>query len=322
MKRNFTVCAILAAAMILVPLITMQNTEKNVSANQNMNNNETSEYDGYISVMKTDNGKIEELTEREYLVGALAAEMNVSSHDEALKAQAVACYTYALYIKGNKNEVDNLKGADISDSAEIHQGCLSKEERKKKWGENFEDNEKKAQEIVESVLGEAIYYDNKPIMAVYHDLNNGKTQSAETVWKKAVPYLVQTESPGDKLSVNYSASASFTYDEFESKIEQIDGVTVSGEKEKWVGDINKNSSGYVESIEICSDKISSADFKTVLGLRSCCFTVSCSDEKITVTTVGNGHMVGMSQYGADYMARQGSDYREILRHYYKGTEIR
>lgn len=316
MKRNFTVCAILAAAMILIPLAAMRHGENQVQASPA----EPVSMDGYISVMKTENGKVEELEEREYLIGVLAAEMDLSSHAEALKAQVVASYTYVLYMRENGSSAD-LNGADISDSSQTHQGYLSLEERKVKWGDKFEEYEQKAGEIVDSVKGQALYYDNKPILAVYHDLNNGKTQSALTVWKKDIPYLTQVESPGDKLSTDYSTTVALTYDEFEKMIKKIDGVKLDGNKEKWIGDVEKNGSGYVESVEVCGNEISSADFRTALDLKSCCFSIECSDEKITVRTLGNGHMVGMSQYGADYMSRQGSDYREILTHYYPDTKI-
>ncbi len=317
MKRNFTVCAILAAAMILVPLAAMQETKTPAPADVI----EYEGYDGYISVMKSDSGTVEEMPERDYLIGALAAEMNMSCHDEALKAQAVACYTYALYTKDNGNS-DALSGADISDNSDVHQGYLSKEERKKKWGEKFDEYEKKAGDMVDVVLGEAIYYDNKPIMAVYHDLNSGKTQTAETVWGKKIPYLSQVESSGDKLSTDYSTTVALTYDDFKTRIEKIDGVKLNEDKEKWLGEVKKNSSGYVESVEVCGHVISSADFRTVMELKSCCFSIEGGENKITIRTLGNGHQVGMSQYGADYMARQGSTYREILLHYYQETEIR
>lgn len=316
MRQNITVCALLMAAMILLPLAAMQS---DVNA-ENVNSVPDSEYDGYISVMKTENGKVEDLDTTEYLVGVLAAEVDMKYHEEALRAQAVAAYTYALYIK--KSDLsESLNGADISDDPQMHQGYLTVEERKEKWGNNFDEYEKRTKSIVESVKGKMIVYNNEPIMAVYHDLNNGRTQSAQTVWKKDVPYLVQTESPGDRLSNTYSKEEKFTYQQFKELIEKIDGVQLDGESKEWIGKTVKNDDGYVTSVEVCSDSVSSADFRVALGLRSCCFEIDSSDDGITVRTFGNGHMVGMSQYGADYMARQGSDYEEILAHYYKNIEI-
>lgn len=314
MKRNFTLCAVLSAAMLLIPLTAIR--EKPDIPVTNVSTDDS--YDGFISVMKTSEGIVEEVPEREYLVGALAAEADMSYHDEALKAQCVACYTYALYTRRNKSD----SGADITDNTQVHQGYLSKAERQKKWGDNFSKNEERATNIVESVLGEAIYYEDEPIMAAYHALNNGTTQSAQTVWKKSYPYLVQVESPGDKLSVDLTKAFDFTYEEFKEKITKIDGVTLGDDEEKWIGQIEKNTGGYVLGLYIGGSEVAGTDIRTALELRSSCFDVNKNEEKITIKTYGYGHLVGMSQYGADYMARQGSDYREILTHYYPNTNIK
>lgn len=316
MKHIFLTCSILTISLILIPLAVMKNTQATpVSTMPAIQEN-----DGYISVMKSENGKVETVSEREYIIGSLAAEMDFSYHDEALKAQAVACYTYAAYIK-NKGVEEDLNGADISDDSGIHQGYINAEERAKKWGENFEKYEKKAGEIVNSIEGKMIVYDGKPILAVYHDLNNGKTLDAETVWKEKIPYLVGKESPGDKLSPDYSKEVEFTYDDFRSRLEKIDGVVLNEEKENWIGKSEKTESGYVKNVEICNEKISSEDFCTALELGSRCFTVTGDKNAVRVNVFGNGHMVGMSQYGADYMARQGADYVEILKYYYTNVEI-
>ena len=314
MKRNFILCAVLAAAMLLIPLTAINDSVQKPAVEAPADD----EYDGFISVMKTGDGTVEEVPEREYLIGALAAEADMDYHDEALKAQCVACYTYALYTRGTKT----ADGADITDNTQVHQGYLSKQERQKKWGDDFSKNEDKASAIVESVLGEAVYYADKPIMAVYHALNNGTTQSAQTVWKKSYPYLVSVESAGDKLSVDLTEEITFTYDEFKEKITRIEGITLGDDKDRWIGQIEKNPGGYVLGIYIGAGEVAAADVRSALELRSCCFDVERGEKKITITTYGYGHLVGMSQYGADYMARQGSDYKEILAHYYPGTIIK
>ncbi len=317
MKRNFLTCSILTVAMVLIPLVTMKENSENPITEVAV----TTANNGYISVMKSENGKVLSLDTREYIIGVLAAEMDASYHEEALKAQAVAGYTYALYTK-NRNLSEELNGADISDDTQVHQGYLSVDERKKKWGENFNEYEEKLGEIADSVAGKAIYFDGKPILAVYHDLNNGKTQSAETVWKRNEPYLLQVESPGDKLSSEYLTIIELSYEEFKSLVKKIDGIEFGTDKEKWIGEVKKTDSGYVKSVDIGGNDVSSQDLRTALNLKSCVFTIECDEDGVTIKTYGNGHMVGMSQYGADYMARQGSDYEEILKYYYSNVEIR
>lgn len=317
MRRNIITCAVIMASMILIPLASMQSEARKTENTSDI----PEQYDGYISVMKSENGKVENLGESEYLKGVLAAEMSMEYHEEALKAQVVAAYTYALYQR-QYADTDELNGADISDDPLVHQGYLNAEERQEKWGEKFEEYEKKAQRIVESVKGVRILYNSEPILAAYHDLNNGRTYSAQTVWKKDIPYLQQAESPGDKLSDSYSEEIKLTYAQFKEKIEKIDGVHPQGEEEKWIGEVMETDEGYVTGVEVCSNTVASSDFRTALGLRSCCFEIESNKDGIVIRTFGNGHMVGMSQYGADYMARQGSGYREILMHYYENIEIK
>lgn len=316
MKRNFYICSLLTISMLLIPLLIMK---YEADEPENVTEASVTENDS-ISVMKSENGRVDMLTPKEYIVGVLAAEMDPDCHDEALKAQAVAAYTYALYIK-QKDNPDDLNGADISDDPDSYQGYLDLEERKEKWGEKFEENERKFNEIADSVEGKVICYDKKPILAAYHDLNSGKTESAETVWKKDIPYLRQVESPGDRLCTYYATEVKLSYDEFRSSIEKIDGVELDNDREKWIGDVEKTASGYVLNVTVCGCKVSSVDFRNILNLNSCCFDIKSDKEGVTITVKGNGHMVGMSQYGADYMARQGSDYEEILKNYYSDVEI-
>ena len=316
MKQNFLICSLLIAAMLLVPLLVMKH---NSDETQNITEVLAEENDT-ISVMKTENGRVDTLSARDYIIGVLAAEIDFNYHDEALKAQAVASYTYALYMR-QKGASDELNGAHISDDPGVHQGYLDEEQRKEKWGVKFEENEKKAGEIFDSVEGKAIYYNKKPIMAVYHDLNSGKTESSLTVWKEDIPYLKQAQSPGDRLCADYITTVELTYDEFGSMIKKLDGIKLDEDKENWIGNVEKTESGYVLSVEVCSGKISSLDFRKILGLNSCCFEITSTEKGVKITVKGNGHMVGMSQYGADYMARQGSDYEEILKNYYSNVEI-
>lgn len=316
MKKGFLICAFLTAVMIVSPLLMLDKTPaKDASAEA-----VTKTDDGYISVMMTENGFVNKLDEREYVIGAVAAEMNISAHDEALKAQAVACYTYALYCKNNGNS-EELNGADISDSSETHQGYIDLDARKEKWGDEFDENEKKLEKTVDSVLGKKMTYNSEPIMAVYHDLCSGATQSAKTVWGKDIPYLQPVQSRGDTLSPDYRKTVILSDSEFADFAKKIDGVSLSGNAESWIGEISKNDSGFVTEIEIGGKTVSGKEFRKAFGLRSCVFTVEYEKQSFTVNTLGNGHGVGMSQYGADYMARQGSSWREILKHYYTGITI-
>lgn len=317
MRKYLILCSVLMAAMIVLPLTTMENRQKNVAVDERQTVIADS---GVISVMKSESGKVEKTDIEEYTVGALAAEMSMNCHDEALKAQAVACYTYALYCKEKANK-DELNGADISDDSKTHQGYLNKDARKEKWGEKFDEYEKKAEKLVDEVLGKKMTYDGKPILAAYHELCSGRTESAETVWGEEIAYLRSVTSDGDRLSPDYEKTIGLDKEKFRSAIQVIDGIELSDDCEKWLGKTDKTDTGFVRSVEIGETKVGGNDIKKALGLSSRNFAISCKNGKFTVKMIGNGHMVGMSQYGADYMARQGSDWQEILKHYYTGVKI-
>lgn len=317
MRKYMLLCSVLMAAMIILPLTTMEKPRKTIIVNEKTS---VEAENGVISVMKSESGKVEKTDIKEYTVGALAAEMSMESHDEALKAQAVACYTYALYCKEKGNR-DDLNGADISDDSKAYQGYLNKDARKKKWGDKYDEYEKKAEKLVEEVLGKRMTYDGSPILAAYHDICSGKTESAKTVWGEDIAYLRSVTSDGDRLSPDYEKVLGLDVEKFRSAIQMIDGIKLPENSENWIGKVDKTDTGFVNSVEIGGTKVDGGDIKKALGLSSRNFTITCKDGKFTVRTVGNGHMVGMSQYGADYMARQGSDWQEILKHYYTGIKI-
>ncbi len=310
MKRIITLTMILGVLMIITPLIAVRyeraedtNTDSELSLNR----------DNTIKVMSAENGFIKTVDIKEYLVGSVAGEMPVSYHKEALKAQAVACYTYAKYI--SVRDEYKLGGADISDDSSIYQSYINQDKRKEKWKDNFEANEKIVSEAVDSVLYQYVSFENKPAMTVYHNICSGFTESAENVWGEKYSYLVAVTSNGDKLSPDFKSETELTVADF-NKILSDNGL------EKYnVGNIVRFDSGYVKFVEIGDETVSGTEFREMFCLKSADFDIETKDNNIIITCRGHGHFVGMSQYGADYMARQGSDYKEILNHFYPGTQL-
>lgn len=315
MRRLFLVCAVLMAAMTVAPLAAIDRTRTVKTESDNVQTEE-----GYVSVMLSENGKIEKKEEREYIIGALAAETDMSCHEEALKAQALACKTYMEYMKQNTDD-ERFNGADVSDDSTECQGYLNESERREKWGDNFEENEKKAEKAVDAIIGKLMVYNGNPILAVYHSISSGVTEDAETVWGKDYPYLLSAESAGDRLSPDYSKTVVLSLSDFSERAINIDGVNLKGDAENWLGKEDKSENGYVKSIYLGSTKVNGENFRNAFGLESCNFTINYEDGKFTIRTLGSGHQVGMSQYGADYMARQGFSWKEILLHYYANIEI-
>ncbi len=315
MRVNIITCIIIALSMLICPLAA--NTNGKEEPEDSSVTEEINEKGGNtVSVMMSQTGKVSEIGMKEYVVGCVAAEMPSLYHTEALKAQAVACYTYAKRIREN----GGIDGADITDNSDNHQGYIDKESRRKKWGENFDEYESKITAAVESVLGEYMVCEGETVLAVYHATSAGRTRSAEELWGESFPYLISVESPGDKLSPDYIGTKTFSEEELK-KVFEDSGVEVTGDAEKWIGKISRDGSGYVTSVSVCGNEISASDFRNAADLRSTCFDIDYGKGSFTVTCKGYGHGAGMSQYGADYMARQGFDYKEILAHYYTGVNF-
>ena len=270
-----------------------------------------------VPVMRGATGKIETVGLEEYLRGCVAAEMPLGYHVEALKAQAVACGAYAAYRLAQGRD-------SVSDSPDTDQAYLSPGERAQKWGANAGVYEKKLGEAVAAVLGRQVTYKGQPILAAYHANGSGLTESAEEYWGGDYPYLAGVSSPGDRLSPDYAKTTFFTPAQIKAALKDEEGVSLGGDPAAWFGKAESTDAGTVRSIPAGGKALSGQKLRALLGLRSANFTITYKEGGeggFAVKTIGCGHGVGMSQYGADFMARQGSDYKEILEHYYIGCEI-
>lgn len=285
---------------------------------------ETVVTDDVIRVLDFTSGQVTELAMQDYVTGAVLAEMPATYHEEALKAQAVAARTYAVRQR-EKQRLDPdemLMGADISNDSTRFQAYFTPEQAKAFYGESYEKYYDIVSSAVEATEGEILVYDGEPIVAAFHSTSGGRTESAEVVWGSAMEYLVPVESVEDENSPVYYDEKIFTEDELSSRIEEAyPDADFSGEPEKWIIIGDRSASGTVIELTAGGEILSGTEFRQLLGLRSANFETEYADGRFTVTTKGNGHGVGMSQYGANAMANEGANYREILMHYYTGAEI-
>ena len=164
-------------------------------------------------------------------------------------------------------------------------------------------------------MHQRVTYQGKTILAAYHAISFGTTEDALSVWGEGYPYLSSVESTGDKLSPNYLSNVEMSAEELESKLSPA--LTFSGKRENYFGEIDRTNAGTVKTISVCGKKINGSDIRQALDLRSSNFTVVYQNEKFIFEVIGYGHSLGLSQYGAHYMAMQGKTYKEILLHYYK-----
>lgn len=323
MRINPIICILTAIAVIICPVAALGKTPEQSKPEITVATvGNVSETGDFISVMSPSSGKIEKVGMREYIIGCVAAEVSAVYHPEALKAQAAVCYTYAKKTceQNKKHKDSELKDADITDSPDIHQGYLNKKQREEKWGEKADLYEAKITAAVDEVFGQYLSYGGETALTVYHAISGGSTQSAYSLWGSEIPYLISVESPGDRLSPDYVSKVSFSESEFKKLVKKC-GVTLKGDADEWEIKTEKEDSGYVRCLVADAYKIGATKVREEFGLRSLCFDIEYNGEEFVFTCYGYGHGVGMSQYGADYMARQGFSWKEILTHYYPGTEL-
>lgn len=269
-------------------------------------------------------GKVEEIDVREYVIGAVCAEMPATFEPEALKAQAVAAHTYAerQHLIEQSNPTPALCGADFSNDSSQYQACFTENQARQYYGDSFEASYAKICAAVDEVLPYILQYDGEPIIAAFCSMSSGKTENAETVWGSAVDYLVSVESSADTTAPRYLETQSFTKDELQAAAEGVfSDLELGDDPAQWVVLGKYSDAGTLLTATVGGQEISGQELRAMLGLRSAAISMAYEDGSFVFTTRGYGHGVGMSQYGANTMAKDGSDWREILAHYYPNTEV-
>lgn len=259
---------------------------------------------------------VSEISVSDYLTGVVAAEMPVSFEPEALKAQSVAARSYLQRaINSPKHE-----GADICADSNCCQAYLTCEQLKASWGDKYEKYIQKISDAVGATDGEYLSYDGAPALAAFHSSSDGATEDASALWAD-VPYLKSVSSPetGDSVP-NFISTVELSELDFRDTILYLKPeADMTGDASAWIGKTELSSSGRVASVVIGGVSFTGSELRTLFGLRSTDFELSYNDGKFTFTVHGYGHGIGMSQYGANAMAKKGADYREILAHYYPST---
>ncbi len=278
-----------------------------------------------VALYRTKSKTIEKVPLREYLCGVVSAEMQANYEGEALKAQAVAACSYTLYrYEYSKKYPDSENGHAGAYVCDDHTHCKSYQtpkEAKKRWGNDWYDKYYgNIESAVDQVYGQVITYNGEIINAVFHAISSGRTESAENVWGTPVPYLISVDSSADTTASGYETSVSFTAEEAKRRLEEID-ISVGDDISKWFEAPLLNSAGSVESVKVGGKAVKGTDFRKAFDLRSTAFSIRTENSKVIFTVHGYGHQVGMSQNGANELAKEGKTYAEILQHYYSGVKI-
>jgi stage II sporulation protein D len=269
-----------------------------------------------VSVFRTSKSQIENVQLEDYLVGVVAAEMPAEFKEEALKAQALTARTYIVKRLLSKDTLGVPKGAQVTDT-QIHQVYMNDDELRREWGMDYDTKRKKVLKAVRATAGQILAYDGEPIDALFFSTSNGYTENSEDYWSGKFPYLRSVSSPWDKKSPKFNSQKVMTVSQFEARL----GVKLrSGST---IGKIVDRTKGKrVGMVDFNGKVLSGRDIRDKLDLRSSDFAWKRKGDNIVITTKGFGHGVGMSQYGANGMAMEGKNYREIVKHYYQGVEIK
>ena len=304
-----------------------------------------------IRLLREDLGKVVEMDLEEYLIGVVSGEMPADFHQEALKAQAVAARTYALYRLGLNSGSPKDNEAHVSSDFRSGQAWISPEAQRERWGWYlYFQKRRQITSAIEATRGEVLVYGGQPIFAAYHSTSGGTTQDSGAYFND-LPYLRGVTSPGEEVSPYYQTTKWLTWREVADKLgmeippglkEQLDrgnpGIpgeftiyeseapdeSLDSEAPKLAGLAQITelySTGRVRSMEIFGMSFTGREIREKLGLRSNWFTVELAGDGLTFHVKGYGHGVGMSQYGAQAMALMGSSYRNILGHYYTGVQL-
>lgn len=307
--------------------VTLENKTQNISnINENIQqDNKQYNYTKYgtIKLLHIANNQIEEVPIDEYLYNVVSAEMPANFEIEALKAQAVVARTYTIYqIINNGNKHEN---ANICDSSKCCQAWISKQDRLNRWEESVrEQNWKRIEEVVNKTKGEIITYNNQPINAFFHSNSGGTTEMPVNVWGgTGYPYLQSVQTSGEEGYTQYASEVEISNNDILKKLQQkYPNIKIDLKKEDDIKILDYTNSGRVRTIKFGNTEISGVEARTIFELKSANFEIIKSPNSIKFKVKGYGHGVGMSQTGADSLAKNGSNYKEIIKHFYSNVEIK
>lgn len=279
---------------------------------------------GEFKILDSKSGQSITVDDRSFLYGAVAAEMSPEAEPEALKAQAIASYTYYGRLRQMHRQKPDaeLKGADFSGDLQDGMVYVSRELMQKRWGTSFNSHYKNLTTAVDAVYGQVLKSGGSLIDATYFAISSGNTESSKDVWGSSYPYLVSVASPGDVFSGGYQTSVTVSSDQLKSAILSIaPKASLSSDASGWIGSTSRTPSGLVKTISVGGENLTGSQIRSAFNLRSSNFTITYANGNFTFSVKGYGHGVGMSQTGAQYMARQGANYQQILSWYYPTTQL-
>lgn len=336
MKRDFISTIIFSffilIFMIVAPIIIIKSVPvvadvNKIDKNSNNENNDKSkdiiiDSSSNIKVYLTKEDKIVEVPIEDYVKSVVSSEMLASFDDEALKAQAIAARTFVASRK--IKACPNANGGDVCDSTHC-QVYINKDEKIKLWGEKGNEYWDKISKAVDDTAGKVLSFNDELVLyPQFFSTSSGNTENSVDVFSNAIPYLVSVKSEGENIAPKYETEFTFSIDEFINKINSLyvdAGLTTSSLNEN-IEILTRSEAGGVKEIRFGGQTVKGIEFRISFGLSSTNFEYSIDGNNIVFKCKGYGHGVGMSQWGANVMGKNGAKYDEILKHYYTGIDIK
>ena len=323
--------AFLFICFFLPTIFTKVSTPANAQSQTLENQEETAQQEGEeqenyqditIQLLHAKTGEVEQVNLEEYLCHVVSAEMPADYELEALKAQAIVARTYTMYKRMNKKHAN----ADICDDSTCCQAWVSKEDRLARWEESKrESNWQKIEQCINETRGKIVTYQNEPINAFFHANSGGKTEIPVNVWGGGsnLPYLQVVETAGEEGYTQYASEVELTQEEILNKLkEKYADIQIDFTKEEEIQITEYTDSQRVKTVRFGNHELSGVETRTIFGLKSTNFEITKQEGKIKFSVKGYGHGVGMSQTGADALAKQGKTAEDIIHHFYQDVEIK
>lgn len=290
---------------------------QNIEEQKDSNNS-----DKEIKLLHSKTGEVENVNIEEYLCNVVSAEMPASFETEALKAQAIVARTYTMFKLNNKKH-DN---ADICDNSACCQAWISKENRLAKWEESKRDEYwQKICSVVQQTKGQVIMYNNEPINAFFHSNSGGTTEIPVNVWGGTnYPYLQVVETSGEEAYTQYASEVTIANTDIINKLkEKYQDISIDFSNVEDLKIVEHTESGRVKTVKFGNHKLSGVEVRSIFGLKSTNFEIlKIDNDHIQFKVKGYGHGVGMSQTGADSLAKQGKTAEEIIHHFYSNVNVK
>ena len=334
MKKSLIYLVLFIFICFIIPALLTKRDVKTSSNNiideskKNAENNQESKEDNInieddlkIKLLHKKTGEVEEVNLEEYICNVVSGEMPADYEIEALKAQAVVARTYTIYKMNNKKH-DN---ADICDDSTCCQAWISKEDRLARWEEDKrESNWNKINQCVSETKGKIITYQGEPINAFFHSNSGGTTEIPANVWGGTnYPYLQVVETAGEEGYQQYNSEVILSNEDLMNKLKtKYNDINIDFQNQDEIKILEYTDSKRVKTVKFGNHNLSGVETRTLLGLKSTNFEITRENNNIKFIVKGYGHGVGMSQTGANTMAKNGKNYEEIIRHFYSGIEIK